>query len=98
VTVWQPEAYGVLVIPQQPNKIKSYQPAPSHTVGLDHSTHAAKKFFRKLLQGCQYVPRGIITDKLESYGAAKREILPGVEQRQHRSLNNRAEHSHQPIR
>jgi hypothetical protein len=37
VTVWQPEAYGVLVIPQQPKKIKSYQPAPSHTVGLDHS-------------------------------------------------------------
>jgi putative transposase len=45
---------------------------------------AAKKFFRKLLQGCQYVPRVIITDKLKSYGAAKREILPGVEHRQHR--------------
>ena len=41
--------------------------------------HAAKKFFRKLLKGLQYVPRVIITDKLKSYGAAKREILPGVE-------------------
>ena len=40
---------------------------------------AAKKFFRKLLKGLQYVPRVIITDKLKSYGAAKREILPGVE-------------------
>ena len=46
--------------------------------------HAAKRFFRKLLKGLQYVPRVIITDKLKSYGAAKREILPGVERRQHK--------------
>src|SRR5262245_52279218 len=59
---------------------------------------AAKKFFRKLLKGCQYVPRVLITDKLKSYGAAKRELLPGVEHRQHRYLNNRAENSHQPTR
>jgi putative transposase len=39
-----------------------------------------------------------VTDKLKSYGAAKREILPGVEHRQHRYLNNRAENSHQPTR
>jgi len=60
--------------------------------------HAAKRFFRKLLKGCRYVPRVIITDKLASYGAAKREILPGVEHRQHKGLNNRAENSHQPTR
>jgi putative transposase len=30
--------------------------------------------------------------------AALREILPGVEHRQHRYLNNRAENSHQPTR
>jgi putative transposase len=59
---------------------------------------AAKKFFRKLLKGCRYVPRVIITDKLASYGAAKREILPSVEHRQHRYLDNRAENSHQPTR
>jgi len=59
---------------------------------------AAKKFFRKLLKGCQYVPRVIINDQLKSYGAAKREILPSVEHRQHRYLNNRAENSHQPTR
>src|SRR5918998_261170 len=59
---------------------------------------AAKKFFRKLLKGCQYVPRVIITDKLASYGAAKREILMSVEHRQHKRLNNRAENSHQPTR
>jgi len=44
------------------------------------------------------VPRVIITDKLRSYAAAKREILPGVEHRQSRYLNNRAEVSHQPTR
>jgi putative transposase len=59
---------------------------------------AAKKFFRNLLKGLSYVPRVIITDKLKSYGAAQREILPGVEHRQHRYLNNRAENSHQPTR
>jgi putative transposase len=59
---------------------------------------AAKKFFRKLLKGLQYVPRVVITDKLRSYGAAKREILPGVEHRQSRYLNNRCENSHRPTR
>jgi putative transposase len=59
---------------------------------------AAKRFFRKLLKKCRYVPRVIITDRLRSYGAAKQEILPGVEHRQHRYLNNRAENSHQPTR
>src|SRR5688572_2741122 len=59
---------------------------------------AAKKFFRKLLKGLSYVPRVVVTDKLKSYGAAKRETLPGVEHRQHRYLNNRAENSHQPTR
>src|SRR5688500_9703298 len=47
---------------------------------------AAKKFFRKLLKGCQYVPRVLITDKLSSYGAAKKEVLPGVEHRQHKRV------------
>ena len=60
------------------------------------NTKAAKRFFRKLLKGLQYVPRVIITDKLKSYAAAKRTILPGVEHRQSRYLNNRAEVSHQP--
>jgi putative transposase len=58
----------------------------------------AKKFIRKLLKGCRYVPRVIVTDQLKSYGAAKREMLPGVEHRQRRYLNNRAENSHQPTR
>jgi putative transposase len=61
------------------------------------SATAAKRFFRKLLKGLRYVPRVIVTDKLKSY-AAKREILPSVEHRHSRYLNNRAEVSHQPTR
>jgi len=59
---------------------------------------AAVKFLRKLLKGLLAVPRVLITDKLASYGAAKREVLPSVEHRQHKRLNNRAENSHQPTR
>src|SRR5262247_3810344 len=59
---------------------------------------ATKKFFRKLLKGLRYVPRVVITDQLKSYGAAKREILPGVEHRQSRYLNNRCENSLRPTR
>jgi putative transposase len=59
---------------------------------------AAKKFFRRLLKGCQYGPRVVVTDQLKSYGAARREILPSAEHRQHRYLSNRAENSHQPTR
>ena len=59
---------------------------------------AAKRFFRKLLKGCEYIPRVLITDRLGSYGAAKREVLPGAEHRQSRYLNNRAENSHQATR
>ncbi|MFJ1551822.1 DDE-type integrase/transposase/recombinase, partial [Streptomyces sp. NPDC088246] len=44
------------------------------------------------------VPRVIVTDKLRSYGAAHREVMPSVEHRSHKGLNNRAENSHQPTR
>jgi transposase-like protein len=62
------------------------------------SATAAKRFFRKLLKGLRYIPRVIVTDRLKSYAAAEREILPSVEHRQSRYLNNRAEVSHQPTR
>ena len=50
--------------------------------------HAAKHLLRKLLKKQMRSPRVMITDKLRSYGAAKREIMPGVEHRQHKGLNN----------
>ena len=59
---------------------------------------AAKRLLRKLLKKQMRPPRVMITDKLASYGAAKREIMPRVEHRQHKGLNNRAENSHQPTR
>jgi putative transposase len=59
---------------------------------------AALRLLRKLLktQGCQ--PRVMVTDKLGSYSAARRKIMPGVEHRSHKGLNNRAENSHLAIR
>ncbi len=60
--------------------------------------HTAKRFFRQRLGGCRDGPRVMITDKLKSYGAAKREIRPGVEHRPHKGWNNRTENSHQPTR
>ncbi len=63
------------------------------------NTKAAMRFMRKLLSGHGYSPRVIVTDKLGSYGAAKRELgLSVCEHRQHKGLNNRAENSHQPMR
>ena len=62
------------------------------------NTKAAKRLMRKLLKGQGQAPRVMITDKLGSYGAAKRDIMPGVEHRSHKGLNNRAENSHQPTR
>ena len=61
-------------------------------------TKAAKRLLRRLLkkQGCP--PRRLITDKLPSYGAAKREVMPGVDHWSHKGMNNRAENSHVPLR
>jgi putative transposase len=57
---------------------------------------AARKFFRKLLRGLRYVPRVLVTDTLASYGPAHGVVMPSVEHRQSKDLNNRAENSHQP--
>ncbi|WP_417159375.1 IS6 family transposase [Streptomyces bottropensis] len=55
---------------------------------------AARRFFRRLMKKTRMVPRVVVTDKLRSYGAAHREVMPCVEHRSHKSLNNRAENSH----
>jgi transposase-like protein len=54
---------------------------------------AAERFFRKLLIRAGREPRVIVTDKLRSYGAAKRTVLQNVIHRQSGYLNNRAENS-----
>ena len=62
------------------------------------NTTAAKRLMRKLLKRQGSAPRVMITDKLRSYGAAKRKLMPDVEHRSHKGLNNRAENPHQPTR
>jgi putative transposase len=47
---------------------------------------AAKRLLRKLLKKQMRPPRVMITDKLASYGAAKRDVMPGIEHRQHKGL------------
>jgi len=60
--------------------------------------HAAKRFFRKLLKGQGGEPRRLVTDKLRSYGAARRITMPSVVHDTSQYANNRAEVSHQPTR
>jgi putative transposase len=60
--------------------------------------HAAQQCCRTLLQGLPAVPRVILPAKLQSDGAAPRESLPGVEQRQSRDRKQRGENSHRPTR
>ncbi len=71
---------------------------PDILVQSRRDTRAAKRLLRKLLKRQCRVPRVMVTDKLASYGAAKREVMPSVEHRRHKGLNNRAENSHQPTR
>ena len=59
---------------------------------------AAMRFFRKLLKGEGREPRRLITDKLRSYAAAHRVVMPSVVHRTEQYANNRAEVSHQPTR
>ena len=59
---------------------------------------AAERFFRKLLKGQGREPRRLVTDKLRSYAAAQRTVMPSVIHDTGRYENNRAEVSHQPTR
>ncbi|MDF2895931.1 MAG: transposase [Rhodococcus erythropolis] len=62
---------------------------------------AAKRFFGKLMRKQAPVlvlVLVLVTDKLASYVVAHRELMPSVEHRRSKYLNNRAENSHQPAR
>lgn len=62
------------------------------------NTKAAKRLLTRLLKKQGLPPKRMITDKLRSYRAARRQVLPDVEHRSHKGLNNRAENSHVPLR
>ena len=59
---------------------------------------AAVRFFRKILKKQGRLPRRLISDKLRSYPAARRAVMPSVVHCTERYANNRAEVSHQPTR
>jgi len=59
---------------------------------------AAIRFFRRLFKGQGREPRWLVTDKLRSYDAAHRTVMPTVEHINYVYANNRAEVSHQPTR
>ncbi|WP_114963867.1 IS6 family transposase [Tritonibacter mobilis] len=75
-----------------------------HGVVLDEilqarrNKRAAKRLLVRLMKRTGLVPKRIVTDKLRSYGAAKREVAPGLDHWSHKGLNNRAENSHLPFR
>lgn len=62
------------------------------------NTKAATRLLTRLLTKQGLPPKRMITDKLRSYGAAQRQVMPNVEHRSHKGLNNRAENSHLPFR
>lgn len=62
------------------------------------NTKAAKRLLTRLLRKQGVRPRRMITDKLKSYGAAKRKLGLSVRHLSHKGLNNRAENSHLPLR
>jgi putative transposase len=59
---------------------------------------AAVRFFRRLIKGQGGEPRWLITDKLRSYNAAHRTVMPTVNHINAVYANNRTEVSHQPTR
>jgi putative transposase len=75
-----------------------------HAVWLYHylqarwDAKAAKRFFRRLLRSSGKSPWKIVTDKLDSYGVARRQLMPATIHDTDHYANNRAERSHQPIR
>src|SRR4028119_789783 len=62
------------------------------------NTKAALRLMRKLLKKQGYAPEELVTDKLGSYGAARRELSLSCRHEQGLRKNNRAENSHQPVR
>lgn len=57
---------------------------------------AAQRLLRKFLKKSARAPRVMITDKLISYGAARRDMGLNIEHHQHKGLNNRAKISGGP--
>lgn len=98
--VWHLDEVVVLI---SGRKFWLWRAVDQHGVVLDEilqskrDKRAAKRLLKKLITR-HGLPKRIVTDKLRSYGAAKRDVAPGLEHRSHKGLNNRAENSHLPFR
>jgi len=91
------------LVPRTPLRLEDTWVADQNGNALDilvqsrRNTKAATRFMRKLMK--QYgMPKVLITDKLRSYGAAKRVLAPNLEHRSHKGLNNPVELLHKPTR
>ncbi|NHN88857.1 IS6 family transposase [Acetobacter sp. LMG 1627] len=62
------------------------------------NTKAAKRLLTRLLARQGARPKRMVTDKLASYGAARRKLKSSIRHLSHKGLNNRAENSHLPLR
>ena len=71
---------------------------PGETLQRRRDKRAARRLLTTLLRKQGGRPRRIVTDRLASCGAAKRELMPGPEHRANKGLDNRAENSHVPFR
>ena len=60
--------------------------------------NAALRLMRKLLRKQGFAPTVLMTDKLDSYGCARRKLGLTARHDQSQRANNRAENSHQPTR
>ena len=61
-------------------------------------TKAALRLMRKLLRKQRFAPAVMVTDKLASYGCARRKLGLACHHDRGLRANNRAENSHQPVR
>uniref|UniRef100_UPI00389AE832 DDE-type integrase/transposase/recombinase n=1 Tax=Streptomyces kebangsaanensis TaxID=864058 RepID=UPI00389AE832 len=61
-------------------------------------TQAARRFLRRLLKDLEYMPWVMVAGRLRSHGTAHRQVMPGVEHRTSKHLDNRAENPHRTTR
>lgn len=62
------------------------------------NTKAARRLLTRLLKQQGLRPMRMITDRLKSYGAARRKLGLSIRHLSHKGLNNRAENSHLSLR
>jgi putative transposase len=94
----RPAAVRSTKAPQEPVAVGQEGIVLDILVQERRNQEAAEAFLPRVVDGCGYEPRVVVTDELASYPPALRRVLPRAEHRRHKGLNNRAENSHRPTR